>query len=134
MTSGTIFVVCVAFAVFLLTLHEIRRYALAKKNPASFPYPRRRLARRIGIGILVIAVLFLIQFRPVEHGPWIEVVWLGFCALIVAVILLLTLRDLHETSVSVVGEHQRFHHEAEQRIRSVIQSELKPRDKTPGSR
>ena len=60
-------------------------------------YPRRRLSRRIGIGLLLAAAIAMATFVPAIH-PWFDLGLLVFVALLIAVALKLLVRELRESS------------------------------------
>ena len=118
--AGWIFLISILGMLVALSVAEIRRYLRARTGRLELDYPRRRLTRRLGISLLMIVVLLAIRFGPRNFSSIIAFSWYGACLAATMLILLLAMRDLHETSVSVLSEHRRLHREAEEELRSTV--------------
>ena len=109
-----------------LSVAEIRRYLRAQTGRFELGYPRRRLIRRLGISLLMIVVLLALRFGPRNFSSIIAFSWYGACLAATMLILLLAMRDLHETSVSVISEHRRLRSKAEEELHSSVLGDSTP--------
>ena len=118
--AGWIFLISILGILVALSVAEIRRYLRAQTGRFELDYPRRRLIRRLGISLLMIVVLLAIRFGPRDFSSIIAFSWNGACFAATMLILLLAMRDLHETSVSVLSENRRLRREVEEDLRSAV--------------
>ncbi|MBI1783878.1 hypothetical protein HYR69_01925 [Candidatus Sumerlaeota bacterium] len=95
MKSSTIFALLISGVVALLTINEFWRYWIARLTPDSLPYSRRRLARRLGVSLLLLFIAAMIYFKPAELTALTELIWLSLCLAAGIIILILAIRDLH---------------------------------------
>lgn len=102
-----------------LSIVEIRRYRAAQYDPDAMAYTRRRLSRRLGIAVLILAAMLGAAYRPASLGPYVSLLWLGACLFAMVLVFVLTWRDLRETSVMVVREHQKFEAESSAEFREA---------------
>lgn len=87
----------------LLSIQEVVRFNRAGRDPEALHYPRRRLIRRLTVGVLFIAILTLTAFWPDAatlrvRGALTIVLLIAFCGS-----FLLLFRDLTEVSREVVA-------------------------------
>lgn len=94
--------------ILALAVTEVRRYRATRLDVDGIAYSRRRLARRLGVAALILAALAGTFWRPASLGPWMSLAWYGCCLAAILLVVILALRDLHETSVQVVRENKRF--------------------------
>jgi len=104
----------------LLALAEFGRYRRANTSGRDLPYPRRRLARRLTIAVLIGLILAGLVLKPSDLGARGNLVWYGLSLILTLAALGLALRDLHETSVAVVREHEEFSRQADQHLRRTL--------------
>lgn len=124
--AGWIFLISILGMLVALSVAEIRRYLRARTGRLELDYPRRRLIRRLGISLLMIVVLLAIRFGPRDFSSIVVFSWYGACFAATMLILLLAMRDLHETSVSVLSEHRRLRGEAEEELHSSVLGDSTP--------
>jgi hypothetical protein len=117
---GNIFIAVTSACLGLLSIHEIARYARAKVDPESFPYPRRRLARRLGMTLLLLAIMGILWRWPARATPRVAVTLLAAMAVFFILALALLLRDLHETSCAVVAASSEMGRHAAQEMRKLL--------------
>jgi hypothetical protein len=86
----------------VLSIQEIVRYARARMDLESLPYPRRRLARRLGVAVLFEAILGLLWAWPARPSPKLALGLLAATGVLFILALLVLMRDLHETSLAMV--------------------------------
>jgi hypothetical protein len=97
------------FAIFLIaclvgmSVVEIVRFRRAAADDQALPYPRRRLSRRLGAALLFIGLLTVALFWPGGASLGARSVLATGMLAALAVGLVLLVRDLHETSRSVVA-------------------------------
>lgn len=116
---STVFTFVVVGLMLTLCAHEILRYRASLADGGGIAATRKILSRRLGIALLVIATVLIINYWPSSKSLWLNIALLGSVSISLLLILLLTLRDLHETSITVVQEHGRLQAEAERAFESL---------------
>lgn len=114
-------IAAVIFALLLaLGLSEIRKYRAAQLDSEAIEYPKKRLNRRLLIGVLVLADILALVFMPDGMKPLYAFSYIGVCTVLLIVIVRLAGRDLRETSVSVVKTHEQFKRKSEAELESAF--------------
>lgn len=119
---SNIFIALVVLALAALSANEILRYRRAQSSRAEFIYPLARLRRRLGVAALTVGLLGFGSLEPTRLGNGWALGWILACLTGLWLLLRLILRDLRETSASVVVEHRRFEQALQQRMKSALQS------------
>lgn len=104
--------------LLMLCAHEILRHRADAGE--AIAAGRKTLARRLGIAFLAIPVVLLINYWPKTSNLWVNFGLLAAVLISLLLILFMTLRDLHETSLAVVREHQRLQEEAERHFEAAL--------------
>lgn len=93
-----------AMIITLLTMAamEVGRYLRAQRVQDDFPYPRRRLSRRIAISLIFSAIMALVMYWPHRAAPGVQMTMLAIFPLGIVIGFLLLWRDLRETSQAAV--------------------------------
>lgn len=117
---GNVFVVVMIGVLVLLALHEVWRHYWAQHDDQAIPYPRRRLSRRLGAAMLLIATLLLVQFWPTGVSLAVHLGLLVAVVLLLVLAVVVVLRDLHETSRAVV--EYAAHSDLEQALREALEA------------
>lgn len=125
---GNLFCALILSYLLWLAVAEVRGYRIASVRADEGEYPRQRLIRRLSLGGLVAAILLAVRFQPVLE-PVHELAWYGLCFVGALVALWIAFRDLHETSLAVIREHERFRQEAEREV-----GQIAPKRKARGDR
>lgn len=122
--TGTILFYSFVGLILAMAVTEVRRYRATRVDEDGITYSRRRLTRRLGVTALILAALAGTFWRPASLSPLMILAWYGCCLAAILLVVILAMRDLHETSVQVVREHKRF----EQGLEEAIEREAQ---KTP---
>jgi hypothetical protein len=101
--TGTIFIVAMIGSLLLMALNEVVRYRRAARTPDGLPYPRRRLIRRLGIALLFILILTAMALWPDSGALRTRLALSALVLCLLALAMVLLLRDLLDTSRSVVA-------------------------------
>jgi hypothetical protein len=117
---ANIFIAVTAACLGLLSIHEVVRYARAKVDPESLPYPRRRLARRLGVTLLFLVIMGILGIWPERPTPRVAVALLAAMAVLFVLAVAILLRDLHETSCAVVAASSEMGRRAAQEMRKLL--------------
>ena len=119
--------------IMMMSLVELFHYHKLRVDEEDFPYPRRRLCRRLLISVLIIGIVILGLNWPGTGGPTLQILLLAMLLLAFLVMLALIFRDFRETGQSIAGEIDRFHRETSAPLASLItNSEVDTRDTLPG--
>jgi hypothetical protein len=102
--------------IVALAIAEVRRYRALRDEPDTLAYTRRRLARRLGVAALILGALLGTFLRPGAFGPYRSLAWYSACFAAIALAVIISLRDLSETSRAVVREHRRFQEEMKKEL------------------
>lgn len=117
---GQIFIYALCAIVVLMTAREVNHYMADRDGDGELPYPRKRLVRRIANAALMLGLLAAFRFKPVDIAPIADLTFYGVSLCVVFLIMLLTFRDLRETSLSVVEAHNEFKRGAAAQIRENV--------------
>ncbi len=124
MVTHLAFIALVIGVTFLLTLHEYWKFKVAQLGE-GLAYSRRQFSRRVGINILVVFILFMLYFKPDSLSIRFDFIWYGVCLCVGVLLLILAIRDLHETSVVSLKERERLIAEAAKEFEAHVE-DLKP--------
>lgn len=93
-----------AMIITLVTMAivEVGRYRRAQRAQDDFPYPRRRLSRRIAVSLIFSAIMALLMYWPHGAHPGVQMAMLGIFPIGILIGFLLLWRDLRETSQAAV--------------------------------
>lgn len=128
MFSGTnLFLVGVAAVALAWGGREWWLWRNAREDPEAFVYPIGRLARRLGNVALLLVLLGVASLDPERMSLRQFALWTAVCFGLLGAIVFVAIRDLHESSISAVGEYRRFEREYEERMASVIREEAADR-------
>lgn len=112
-----------------MAIAETRKYRSAQRDPTAIAYPKGRLVRRLAVAAVSMAILLAIQFKPSGMTAANELLWYGACLVAVLPLFWLILKDLHETSISVVSTHERFRRESENELKVSLSEGLAKKKK-----
>ena len=104
----------------LLALIEILRYRLANHQDGEFPYPRKRLLRRLATTTILATVLIGSLYFPEPSHPFIQLIIFCMIGLGMVIGLKLLWRDLRETSTDALRESTKLQTEASQSIERLF--------------
>jgi hypothetical protein len=110
-------------ALALMTGVEIRRYARAIRTADDFPYPRRRLTRRIAIAVTfsaVVGVMIGLVHPRLNIAPMVRLALFLLMCLWVLIGFVLLWRDLRETSQTAVDQASRLSEQAAEALRRAL--------------
>lgn len=125
--AGHIFTVLIVGLVGMLTIHEYTRYYQARFDEEGLEYPRRRLARRTGVALLVVVTMLVLNFwRGWDLPPAAHLTLLFGVSFSMLLIFLLVLRDLREVSAAIVEERARFEAGLEKELLEMLPEEKRP--------
>jgi hypothetical protein len=111
----------IVVALLTMAALEIGRYLRAQRNPDDFPYPRRRLVRRIAISLNFSALMLLIMFWPRaihSAGTLLLLMTLLLAGVIIGFVMLL--RDLRETSQAAVAHANALGQQTSEAFREIL--------------
>ena len=97
---GTIFGLLLLALLCVMSIVEIARY-YRQRESAELPYPRRRLSRRLGIGIIFGIVILLVTFWP-KMTPLMDLTFIG--------LLFVFLRPWRPTTIKTAALRKSFRH------------------------
>jgi len=116
-----LFVFACMGALVFLCIWELRRFTMAREDPAALPYPRARLIRRELTALLGIAILAGLAFKPDSLSDGQDLAWYGVCMILTLIVLLLAVQDLREASLAAVDAHRQFQEKAAEHIEELLQ-------------
>jgi len=126
-----IFSLVVIIILAVLSFVEVGRYLAARRAPEEFPYPRRRLARRIAVAILFSSIVGLAGWWP-RVSPWVGLGLLTYVLVGMALGLALLWRDLRETSQEAVAHAARLSEQTGEAFMSLLRQKQAEKERTGG--
>ena len=125
--AGQIFGWGVIGILVLLAIGETLRFRRARRGAGEFPYPPRRLARRLAIAALLGLSIGLIAFWPADLAPKAALIRIGIVLIAMIAGLVIWLIDLHETSKMIVDEtNQMTRQMSENMMQTIKEKSDKP--------
>ncbi len=124
---GTIFGLLLLALLCVMSIVEIARY-YRQRESAELPYPRRRLSRRLGIGIIFGIVILLVTFWP-KMTPLMDLTFIGLLFVLFLMGSLLLLRDLRETGREVLEQTNNLNQQAGETFTKLVDEARKKNKK-----
>jgi len=126
-----IFSLVVIIILAVLALLEVGRYLAARRGPDEFPYPGRRLARRLAVAFLFSSIVGLAAWWP-RVSPWVQLGLLTYVLVGMALGLALLWRDLRETSLDAVAQAARLNEQTGEAFMSLLRQKQAEKDRSGG--